>query len=385
MIDTVILKHELSAKEIERLANHGSSDSWSPSLQGIIRPPYIRLGKNGSIKSMLNLSDKNMGTYGPKLTLYKRIVQGGFRYILYIDFSVPKLLFNNNFEEVSEKDFHSICITLDNTLRNNGICLQHSISECEVKTIHFSKNIILQNGLLSSQVIAYLAKANMPMLQHQQETKYTNAGKILYYFTNSRSFCVYDKKQELINSRKTECNNMEKDSWCQRDWLQTLQKTEIVRLELRLNNKQIIQKELNALNPSYPTTSSFSSLFSLDLAQQLLCQHFAEIDKRIPPILQQNNTKALFESMVALNPHTHPKTIISAIGLKALSDSGMSTREIRASSNLNNRQWYALIAKFNQLHVPDSSFDILSDIRQQLTDFKMVRLDKTVHQIYNLK
>lgn len=54
--------------------------------------------------------------YLPRLTLIKAIRNGGFSILLKIEFSIPKLLYCNNFDEVEESDFGEICWKLQEVL-----------------------------------------------------------------------------------------------------------------------------------------------------------------------------------------------------------------------------------------------------------------------------
>ena len=56
--------------------------------------------------------DKKRGIYKPRLTLIKR----GHKFYLKIEFSVPKLLFGNNLDEISESDFTEVINILQKKL-----------------------------------------------------------------------------------------------------------------------------------------------------------------------------------------------------------------------------------------------------------------------------
>src|SRR3989338_1442864 len=104
MIDTIVLtlNHDLFS-----ITDHSR---FSPSTIGLYQPPYYRMGKNGFMKCVQNSTPDELkkGIYKPRLTITRR--WGGKSYIttLRIEFSIPKLLFGNNFDEVSEADFERI-------------------------------------------------------------------------------------------------------------------------------------------------------------------------------------------------------------------------------------------------------------------------------------
>lgn len=169
MVDTIVLAHQFNLADAENFIDPKSYNKWSPNLAGILSPPYIKMGSKNSIKAVRNLSNKSAGVYGPKLTIFKQVVDGGFKCILYIEFSAPKLLFGDNFNEVDDADLSAVCDRLSVSLRTGDIYMSSDIlKNCTVKTIHYSKNITFDDGTIPSQIIHYLGKANLPMTGREQ-------------------------------------------------------------------------------------------------------------------------------------------------------------------------------------------------------------------------
>ena len=108
MIDTIILTLP---------ANHfyiTEHQRFSPSTAGLFQAPYYPLGKNGFFKCFQNprIDDIKKGVYRPRLTAIRRITDLGYQTVLKIEFSIPKLVFGNNFDEVSNTDFEDIVTVL---------------------------------------------------------------------------------------------------------------------------------------------------------------------------------------------------------------------------------------------------------------------------------
>ena len=61
--------------------------------------------------------DKKDGIYKPRLTLIKR----GGAFVIKIEFSAPKMIFNNNLDELEETDFDSVVKTLRERIRSMGV------------------------------------------------------------------------------------------------------------------------------------------------------------------------------------------------------------------------------------------------------------------------
>lgn len=376
MIDTVVLSYELNSVSGSNVIDPATYDGWSPSLVGILIPPYIKMGGRGEIASVLNLSDKKAGIYAPRLTLYKRIVQGGFRCILYIEFSAPKLLLGNNFEELTNDDLDSLCKKLSKSLKDNGVYISdNELRNSTVKVIHYSKNIIYEDGTLPSMAIRYLEKASLPISEREQTTNFVNGGDALYNSPNlAKNFCVYDKKKELNRAKTTEKGNLESESWCQFKLLDLLDKQEVLRLELRLSNKKSIRQELDKLNISYSRQElPFSELFSSEISQQLLMERIDYMEVRIPKLLRHElDIEDLSEQLFALNLQSKPSILLKAIGFYSLINVGWSTRQIRKCLGMTSQQWSYLISTLRNLAIPNAEFDPLKEVKEQLAKFQPV-------------
>lgn len=106
MIDTILLKVPYPNFSITRL------DMFEPNARGIFTAPFLPFNGQRYIKCINNptKSDKLAGIYLPRLTLYKNVGKGkgGFITNLHIEFSAPKLLYGNNFDELAETDFEVV-------------------------------------------------------------------------------------------------------------------------------------------------------------------------------------------------------------------------------------------------------------------------------------
>lgn len=384
MVDTVILEISLVPDRIPCTIRPDSYDRWNPSLNGIVTPPYCRLGGKGSIKATLNLSDKRLGVYAPKLTFYKRIVCGGFGYTLYIEFSAPKVFFGNNFEELADDDLDALCSRLSELLKVGGVNLSiEELKHCTVKSVHYGKNIILANGVLPDYAIQYLRKANLSLKCREYKASYLDGGMAIHNATNSRAFCVYDKKKELANAKQTEKGHFKEDSWCQIPMLDDLRGVEILRLELRLETKKAIRAEFETCQINL-CELSFEALFKAKIARELLLAQIINTECRILPILENGSDIVQFaEQVSSLNPRIHSGTIAWAIAIKALSDAGKSMREIRQLSRVNSQQWSELMTRMGNLSILPPKVDSLADVKLQLKEFNPVRLERIKDLTYN--
>jgi len=66
-------------------------------------------------------NELKQGIYKPRLTITKRINrERNFEIPLKIEFSIPKLLYGNNFDEVTDADFPAVIQKLKTVLKDMG-------------------------------------------------------------------------------------------------------------------------------------------------------------------------------------------------------------------------------------------------------------------------
>src|SRR6266851_1778189 len=117
MLDTIVLTLDEQQFEI------CEPERFTPSAEGLLVPPYYRLGARGHITCFQNptRTDLDAGRYLPRLTLSKRKAPAGFAVTLRAEFSAPKLVFGNNFDELGSRDFERVLARLHRSLVEMGI------------------------------------------------------------------------------------------------------------------------------------------------------------------------------------------------------------------------------------------------------------------------
>ena len=84
-------------------------------------------------------TERKLAIYVPIYTLYRRY-RNELDISLNIQFSIPKLLYKNNFQEVSEYDFENILDKLELKLRLHSFNISRErLINAKVVAIHFSK------------------------------------------------------------------------------------------------------------------------------------------------------------------------------------------------------------------------------------------------------
>jgi len=268
MIDTITLS--IPQEKFEIL----DYDAFNPTAKGLYEPPFYKLSK-GSISCVQNPSKSELqnGVYKPKLTLSKRIINGGFSICLKIEFSIPKLLYGNNFNEIEENNFEEIIYLLQKTLLQMRINISlQALVYAKVVGIHYSKNFHLKNAS-SSLVISKIGRLNISKRLDSSNTDFRNEGQSVHFHTNSYDLTFYDKVKDLEQSRISDKRAVENDNAIQLDLLcDKLSSKEILRMEVRLNTSKKIKAILKKCQIEKDELIFFE-LFDKEISKKVL-NHF---------------------------------------------------------------------------------------------------------------
>lgn len=374
MLDTIILSLDIS--EFRVMTTH--YERWSPDITHYLKPPYQKLGgrKFAVATRTPTRQDKLAGVYLPRLKLIRSVRAGGYSTRLYVEFSAPKIVFNNNFDELGDSDFSTLCKKLSRTLRRLGIVVpQEVLKSAQVHTIHYSKNVILTDGRLARMLVRELSKANVSTRRQTKTKTYSNNGEAMYFHTNKWAFVAYDKLAELRRSRLSSKGLFEQDYYCQLSLFDDYTPStpfEVVRLEARYSDSRTIKANLKKAGVAFGDLLTFTDLYSEQTAKTLLLCELNQLEVATPDVMRADSH---IEHMVdeLLNNNTKGNTVIYAIGVKwALEQYG--SRGARSKLNFNASQWSSLISKTNTLDFTRHGSDNIATIRQSIELFRRVKL-----------
>ncbi len=372
MIDTITLR--LEHPEF-RISNH---DKFHTSTRDLFYPPYRRMGSRGYADSYQNptKSELKRGIYKPQLTVRKRIRKGTYPIYLYIQFSVPKLLYGNNFDEVEAEDISKITSDLSSILETMGVIVLPSIlSEADVVKVHYSKNVVLPEFVIPAIVIGEIKKVDITTRLDLSEKDYRNSGHSVRYRTNDSEFIVYDKKKDLQQARVSEKKSIEKDNAIQLnlfDVLEEKRRFEVIRFEARFNTQQRIQKELNLKRGDV----KLEKIFSSELSCRILSRKWQEILKSYNLLqVHADNLEAFLVAAATANPGTRLSTLLAAYAfINGCTKSG-SRRIKRIIQNMfSNSTWYSFKKNLESLQLDSKVPDYMGHITQSLKVYQPLRL-----------
>lgn len=381
MIDTIairLMQNEFQIRDYEK---------FNPSAMGLFQSPFYPLNK-GSFKCTQNPIKKEFleGIYKPRLTLTKRMKNGGFSIELRIEFSAPKLLLGNNFEELEEKDFKKLSVSLVMLLGEMGVVVNlQTLQQASVSAVHYSKNVILQSTPCST-AISEIMKAKPLARMDTNQTDYRNGGYSYKFHTNDFELAFYDKVADLKQSKTSEKRAIEKQNAFQLDLFEPLEKSRmnVLRIEARLNTKRKIKQTLKKIGFSEDEAITFENLFKKSTAQKVLLHLMAELEKGLFIEEMQVDTKnslQTFKEILFANKGKRKKRMTELFSLILfIKQNGFE--EVRRAygstyqGKKGNERWYRDLKAIQELKKAKAlPVPIFREIRRNLEAFESIVLD----------
>ena len=319
MIDTVILTIPINRSNIT------ASGKFEPDARGLFEAPFIPFAGQPYVKCTQNAGkeDKAEKRYMPRLTLIKRKSRAGFGYVinLKIEFSVPKLIYFNNFDEVQDNDFEEVINLLRIRLLRMGVILDlKDLVMADVQTIHYGKNIVFTDYTTATSVMDGLKKIKLTRRLDLNVTEYQNEGEAVRYHSKSFQLIFYDKIAELKYSKARSVEKDDREFNYQTDIFTAIQKTkplEILRIELRLIGRTSIKTQFKKIGITNEFT--FQSMFQVAIAQKILCYYWDDIFMELKPVLLQDLTTS--EQLVLIAKQKRewkPQRVLSMIAVSSM-------------------------------------------------------------------
>lgn len=374
MLDTIVLTLNNGMYYIN------DPDMFEPSAR-LILDSNSSLGGRGYIPAKQNPTKNELknGIYKPRLTLTNRYnyTKRVREATLKIELSLPKLLYGNNFDELTQSDFQLVTEKLQTVLKTMGVNVFIKVLEnAPVSAIHYSKNIPLTDGLTPHYIIGKIKEANIKLSLDVNQTDYRNEGYSYKWHSNSYEVAFYDKIKDLEASSKSEKRALEKDNVIQLNLFETFQERkrfEVLRIEVRLNKRQKIGQLFKTLGITSELT--FRNIFNTKVSQQVLLNYINEIENKRLALFNYKpaNSKALLAELIVQNPDLKLKRIVQIFGLKQIFDT-INPRELRTMfGNKSQRSWYRLIAEAKAIKLPATQSPI-KVIREHLNTFEPLKL-----------
>lgn len=381
MIDTIILS--LPGFAVLK------PEKFTPSLENF---EVHRFGGRPYLTYVQNPTKQELkeGNYKPRLTVTKRAIPGAYSSSLKVEFSAPKLIFGNNFDEISESDFPDIIEKLRAKLREMGIeVFSHQLENTKVAGIHYSKNFAFDDGTTASMILRELAKIDLNKRLDLNKTHFRNEGHALYYYARSHSVVFYDKMRDM---KVPEARAVEDNREIQLGLFDSFEKKnplEIVRMEARLCDQRKIGSLLKTIGHIRDTT--FKNLFSEEVAKGILGLYWQEILDNLS-FLEFSSSELIdfAEAIMKNNPGLNLKTALCRFGALSLINSA-GARRFRhlVNERFCDRTWQRLKRNLKDTNLlPIDKYKPIKAMSRTLSEFQPFKLkdfDLSFDKVYNDK
>lgn len=318
-------------------------------------------------------SELQAGYYKPRLTLAHRFnTTGRSEYTLSVEASIPKLLYGNNFDEVTDDDYSKTVQFLIDRLANMGIKVWDKyIEDWPVSLIHYSKNIPLTDGSTPHQIIRKIQQADIPKSLDTDEAQYRNGGYGYKWHTNSYEIAFYDKVHDLEQAKKFgDKRSEEKDNAIQLSLLDDLKRRrqfEVLRIEVRLNQRQKIKRVLSGLGIN--SDMSLKSLYRSSISQAVLLSYIDLIEKKRPSVLDYRLLDpATMLADLAITGLQKPTKAFQTLGFRTAMET-LSMRELCAIfGNTAPRNLKRFVSQIKTVRLPNQQ-NPFSALRKHISNY----------------
>lgn len=325
--------------------------------------------------------NKESGLYFPRLTGYTRKNQSTN---IRIEFSAPKLLYLNNLDELENKDFNEIVQTLHERLKMMGLLVSKEvIASASVSSVHFSKNILLEDGYTANHLISEINKVNLRKSFDFARSRYINDGQSLYAHTTAHQLVIYDKIADLAKGKN---RAIDKDQTLYQrslfdDFIKTNELLEILRFEVRLNHKQKLNKLLEDFG--YSKNPTLKDVFDAEMSRRFVSHYWQKLikERNLGLFSISISPKDILQTLFLAESELKPKQAVYLFGLFTLARDENGMRQLRSivSKKCHDRTWYRIAKDMqlaSELITKNKVRDWVSQIDKQLENYEPYRHKK---------
>lgn len=333
--------------------------------------------KGGVSKVVRNPSRNELraGMYLPRLTLTRRPTRTGRVDALTVEFSAPKLVYGNNFDELTDKDYETVLDKLEMSLRYIGVVVsKQNLASAKVVCWHPSKNIVLDNPLGCQVVINTLRKADYTRVYSIQKTNFQD-GEVLHYQCNSKDIAFYDKLADLRQAKTSDKKSREVDNQLQvsvLDDIGVINDFSVLRYEVRINGIRAMQHNFKDI---YKDDLVFSRLFNSRLSRQLLLNHWEVFSSQIDYLsLDVNMPLELLQNYLAENKNATPQASLAAVaGLFIANQESITALRNTLDKRFGRHYWPKL--KPNMKAIKGRRYSDITKVTSSLKEFQPTRIE----------
>lgn len=230
------------------------------------------------------LKGPKQDTYIPKVDVLEVLKKDKKEvvYVLIAEFSLPKLIYENSLQEVSDKDFQKAISALQNALLKVGIVAEtNAIAGARVSAIHFCKNIVLPVDIRLQDILSELGRVDISKVVDITTKENKNGGQVLHIYSGTVERVFYDKVTDAMRpkvKRKDKGHISYERTIIEK---YQLENREVFRYEYRIKKTQTVAREVNkALEREPKTYVTFRDIFSEGLSKKILINSWRDLVQR---------------------------------------------------------------------------------------------------------
>lgn len=222
--------------------------------------------------------------YLPTIEMFETLNEdrNDVRYLLKVQFSVPKLLYTNSLQEASELDFERVLYALKKALSRVGIILESStVANARVSEAHFCKNVLLPPEIRMQEILAELSRTDINKVVDITKKEFKHGGQLLHIYSGTIERVFYDKVSDALRPKVKRKDKGRMGH--ERDIIEryNLENQEVFRYEYRLKKGQTVKREINAALGREPKTLVvLKDLFMPNLCKTVLLQSWRGLVQR---------------------------------------------------------------------------------------------------------
>ncbi|HRH25240.1 MAG TPA: hypothetical protein PLQ20_02795, partial [Candidatus Paceibacterota bacterium] len=212
-------------------------------------------------------------------------------------------------------------------------------------------------------------------------SRYINDGQSLYAHTSSHQLVIYDKVADL-NKNKKRAIDKEQTPY-QMDLFTKLVKKmeipEIIRFEVRLNQKQKMNSVLEGLG--YEKNPNFKDVFRTELSKKVLNDYWERLikERNLGIFSITISNKDILRTLFLADRKLKPKQAVYLLGLFLLAKDENGMRELRSivSKKAKDRTWYRIAKEMriaSELITKNKLRDWVIQIDEALENYKPYKI-----------
>lgn len=242
--------------------------------------------------------------YIPQIEVFETLLRDKrqIKYVMKIQFSIPKLLYGNSLQEVAEKDSQRAYSTLQSCLEKLGINVEaDAIVDSMVSAVHFCKNVPLPRDIRMQEIINELMLVDLGKAVDVTGRSYKQGGLTLNLYSGVIGRVFYDKISDSIRPKNKRTDKDPVDP--EREIVERfgLESVEVFRYEYRIKSAQTVKREMNKVLERDDKTEFvvFRELFAEGLFKKMIVHSWLGL------IQKPQNQLALLGPVDNLNVFSH--------------------------------------------------------------------------------